>query len=80
VTRRVATPCTGRSLLVAAVQRWVPGVIAFYQLGYGIAAFGVGPLLDSGGELATVYGFSAVFAATAGALSFAIARRAPRRA
>jgi fucose permease len=56
------------------------GVIAFYQLGYGIAAFGVGPLLDSGVELATVYGFSAVIAAAAGVLSFAIARRAPRSA
>jgi hypothetical protein len=51
------------------------GVIAFYQLGYGIAAFGVGPLLDSGVELSTVYGFSAVIAAAAGVLSFAIARR-----
>ena len=48
------------------------GVIAFYQLGYGIAAFGVGPLLDSGVELPTVYGFSAVIAAAAGVLSIAI--------
>ena len=32
------------------------GVIAFYQLGYGIAAFGVGPLLDNGVELPTIYG------------------------
>ena len=26
------------------------GVIAFYQLGYGIAAFGAGPLQDCGGR------------------------------
>jgi fucose permease len=51
------------------------GVIAFYQLGYGIAAFGVGPLLDSGVALPEVYAFSAVIAAAAGVLSFAIARR-----
>ena len=31
------------------------GVIAFYQVGYGLAAFGVGPLLDHGVELPTVY-------------------------
>src|SRR4029453_14902551 len=31
------------------------GIIAFYQLGYGIAAFGTGPLLDGGTELSTVY-------------------------
>jgi len=24
------------------------GVFAFYQIGYGIAAFGLGPLLDGG--------------------------------
>ena len=29
----------------------VGGIIAFYQLGFGIAAFGVGPLVDSGVEL-----------------------------
>jgi fucose permease len=30
------------------------GIIAFYQLGYGIAAFGVGPLLDAGVTLPAV--------------------------
>jgi len=53
------------------------GVIAFYQLGYGIAAFGVGPLLDSGVELPTVYGLAAVVAAAMGLWSFAVAGRRP---
>ena len=34
-------------------------MIAFYQLGYGIAAFGAGPLVDSGAELSTVYAIAA---------------------
>ena len=41
-------------------------MIAFYQLGYGIAAFGVGPLLDGGVELPTIYGFAALIAAAMG--------------
>jgi MFS family permease len=51
------------------------GVIAFYQLGYGIAAFGVGPLDDAGVELSTVYAFAALVAAAMGAWSFAVVRR-----
>ena len=51
------------------------GVIAFYQLGYGIAAFGVGPLLDNGVELPTIYGFAALVAAAMGLWSFVVARR-----
>ena len=37
------------------------GVIAFYQAGYGIAAFGVGPLLDNGVELTTIFDVAAVW-------------------
>lgn len=47
------------------------GVIAFYQLGYGIAAFGTGPLLDDGVGLSSVYAAGAAFAAAMGLLSFA---------
>lgn len=50
-------------------------IIAFYQLGYGIAAFGVGPLVDSGYSLSGIYGIAAAIAAAMGALSFAGARR-----
>jgi hypothetical protein len=49
-------------------------VIAFYQLGYGIAAFGIGRLLDDGVQLSTIYAVSAVIAAGMGILSFAVAR------
>jgi len=51
------------------------GVIAFYQLGYGLAAFGVGPLVDAGVGLPTVYAFAAIVALAMGMLSFVVARR-----
>jgi fucose permease len=50
------------------------GVIAFYQLGYGVAAFGVGPLLDHGVKLPAVYGFSAIVAVAMGLASFGVTR------
>ena len=50
------------------------GVIACYQVGYGIAAFGVGPLLDHGVSLPELYGWAAVAAAGMALLSFAITR------
>ena len=49
------------------------GLIAFYQMGYGIAAFGVGPLLDSAGlGLGAVFGVTACVALALSALSFVI--------
>ena len=39
------------------------GVIAFYQLGYGIAAFGVGPLQTTGRSLSAIFGGTAIIAA-----------------
>jgi MFS family permease len=56
------------------------GVIAFYQLGYGIAAFGTGPLVDAGVGLPTLFGFAAIAAVIMGGLSFALARRHPAAA
>jgi hypothetical protein len=53
------------------------GVIACYQLGYGIAAFGVGPLVDAGVRLPVIFGFSAAVAAGMGLLSLAVAHRRP---
>jgi fucose permease len=53
------------------------GVIAFYQAGYGIAAFGIGPLVDGGVELTTIYALAAVVAVAMGAGSFVVARRRP---
>ena len=51
------------------------GVIACYQFGYGIAAFGVGPLLDHGVGLPTVYAVAAAIALGLAALSHVVARR-----
>ena len=45
----------GQEELASVSAAVAGGVIAFYQLGYGIAAFGVGPLLDGGVELSTLY-------------------------
>ena len=50
-------------------------IIAFYQLGYGIAAFGAGPLQSAGVSLSTIFGVTAVFALAMGGLSFVLARR-----
>jgi len=52
-------------------------VIAFYQMGYGIAAFGTGPLVDAGVSLRTLFVAGAVVAVVMGGLSFALARRSP---
>jgi MFS family permease len=64
----------GQEELVAMSAAVAGGVIAFYQVGYGVAAFGVGPLVDGGVALSTIYGVSAGIAAAMGLLSFAVAR------
>jgi MFS family permease len=53
------------------------GVIAFYQIGYGIAAFGAGPLQDAGVGLPTIFGLAAVAAVVMGGLSFVLTDRRP---
>jgi len=51
------------------------GLIAAYQLGYGIAAFGVGPLEDAFGiSLRAVFALGALVAVALGALSFVVVR------
>ena len=51
------------------------GLIAFYQIGYGIAAFGVGPLQSWAGlDLSTIYGGTAMIAFAMAALSFVVTR------
>jgi MFS family permease len=55
------------------------GVIAFYQLGSGIAAFGTGPLLAAGVSLPDLFGFAAGAAVIMGGLSFALARKSPAK-
>lgn len=53
------------------------GVIAAYQLGYGIAAFGAGPLVNTGTPLSHLYGIAVFVALAMGLLSFAVAHRRP---
>ena len=53
-------------------------VIAAYQLGYGLAAFGAGPLQDAGVTLPAIFAIGAVAAGVMAVLSFVIARPEPR--
>jgi MFS family permease len=55
----------------AATAGWV---IAAYQLGYGIAAFGAGPLQDAGITLPTIFTMAAVAAVAMGVLARVITR------
>jgi hypothetical protein len=45
------------------------------QLGYGIAAFGAGPIQNAGVDLPALFGFTAIGAVAMGALSFVVRRR-----
>jgi fucose permease len=47
-------------------------LIAFYQVGYGLAAFGVGPARDVGVDLPSVFRIAAVVAVIVSLLAFAI--------
>ena len=53
------------------------GVIACYQGGYGVAAFGVGPLVGAGVRVPEIFAASAVVAGLMGLFSFAVARGRP---
>ena len=51
-------------------------LIAFYQMGYGLAAFGIGPLQEGLGiSLSAIYLAAAVVAVAMGALSFVVVRQ-----
>jgi fucose permease len=67
----------GQEELTAVSAGVAGGVIAFYQLGYGLAAFGTGPLLDHGVELPTIFKLAAVVAVCMAVWSFAVARGRP---
>ena len=67
----------GQESLTAISASVAGGVIAFYQLGYGLAAFGVGPIRSAGVTLPEIYGASAAVAAALAVLSFAIAGGRP---
>jgi MFS family permease len=67
----------GQGELTALSTALAGGVIAFYQLGYGIAAFGTGPLVDGGASLPTIYGLAAAVATAMALWSFVVAGRRP---
>jgi MFS family permease len=64
----------GQGELVTMSASFAGAAIAFYQIGYGITAFGVGPLEDSGVELSTLYGFAALVAAALVVLALTVVR------
>jgi fucose permease len=69
------TISSGQKELIAIAASVPGGLIAFYQMGYGIAAFGVGPLQQKAGlSLATLFGSAAIVALVMSALSFLVTR------
>jgi len=67
----------GQERLITISASVASGVIACYQLGYGIAIFGFGPLRTAGFTVPESYGASAVVAVLLGLLSLAVARGRP---
>ena len=67
----------GQERLLAMSRSVASGVIACYQVGFGIAAFGVGPLRAAGFTLPAIYGASAGVAAALGLLSLVVAAGRP---
>jgi fucose permease len=65
----------GQAQLASISAGVAGGVIACYQVGYGIAALGAGQLQDAGVSLPTIYGASALVALAMGALSYLVIRR-----
>ncbi len=65
----------GQEELTVIAASVAGGLIAFYQMGYGLAAFGVGPLEDYAGlSLNALYGLAAIVALILAALSFVVTR------
>jgi fucose permease len=66
----------GQKELTTIAASAAGGLIAFYQIGYGIAAFGVGPLQTWAGlDLNIIYGGTAVVALAMAAVSFVVTRK-----
>jgi hypothetical protein len=71
----------GQEDLTSMSAAMAGGVIAFYQCGYGIAAFGVSPLRTAGLSLSAIFGLTAIVAAAMAVISFVVAagRASPRQ-
>jgi MFS family permease len=66
----------GQKELTTIAASVAGGLIAFYQIGYGLAAFGVGPLQAAGLPLKTIFAGTAVVALAMSVLSFVVTRKA----
>ena len=64
----------GQEELTAMGAAVAGGVIACYQVGYGIAAFGAGPLQNAGTHLSTLFGYAAIVALVMGGFGFVVTR------
>ena len=65
----------GQAELTALSGSVAGGLIGFYQMGYGLAAFAVGPAQSRGHlSLASIYGWMAAAAVALGVLAFSVAR------
>lgn len=68
----------GQAELKSIGESVAGGLIAFYQIGYGIAAFGVGPLQSRAGlGLGVIYGGTTAAAVALAVFAFLITRRQP---
>ena len=66
----------GQKELTTIAASAAGGLIAFYQVGYGIAAFGVGPLQTWAGlDLSVIFGGTAIIALAMAAVSFVVTRK-----
>jgi hypothetical protein len=66
----------GQKELTTIAASAAGGLIAFYQIGYGIAAFGVGPLQTWAGlHLNVIYGGTATIALAMSTLSFVVTQK-----
>jgi MFS family permease len=66
----------GQKELTTIAASAAGGLITFYQIGYGIAAFGVGPLQTWAGlDLNIIYGGTAAVALVMAAVSFVVTRK-----
>jgi MFS family permease len=68
----------GQEQLTSMTTAAAGGVIAFYQVGYGIAAFGSGPLQASGVTLSTLFGATAGVAIVMGLVAFIVTSARPQ--
>jgi len=66
----------GQKELTTIATSAAGGLIAFYQIGYGIAAFGVGPLQKWAGlDLSVIFGGTAIVALAMAAVAFVVTRK-----